>query len=176
MDVLAEAAALLTDAGYDAAIYVVADCWHLTFENDTVLGFVLAFDTASALVKGWEGNADRVLNGYKFALRRGNKKAWNVYTVFLARGHAGFGERALMAGIEENLVGTRKIARPVSGIEDLRDALLPLLPFQNNPRLEEVNLRSEIALRSQELPARAVKAFLSGDAESAVLPVLEEEP
>jgi hypothetical protein len=176
MDVLAEAATLLIDAGYDAIDPIEARPRHVGFENDTVMGFVLAFDSPSALLREWEGCSDQLLNSYRFALRHGNKKAWNVYTVFLARGCASSGDTAVMAGIEENLVGTRKIARAIEGIEDLRNALLPLLPFQNSPRLEEVNFRHEIELRCQELPTRAVKAFLSGDSETVVLPVLEEEP
>ena len=53
------------------------------------------------------------------------------------------GSRLRYAEIEEDLTGTRKIAR--SGIRDssdLRAALLPLLPLQSAPKLEAVDITS----------------------------------
>ena len=86
-------------------------------------------------------------------------------------------ELAALAAIEEDLTGTRKIAR--SGIKDVSDmeaALLPLLPLQSAPKLDAVDMVYEIRQRSTELSPRAVDAFVSGVEESVVLQVIEETP
>lgn len=79
--------------------------------------------------------------------------------------------------IEEDLTGTRKIARAgIGDVEQLRTALLPLLPIQSAPSLGAVDMPAEIRLRTTELPKRAIEAYLSGAHEASVIQVLEEEP
>jgi hypothetical protein len=113
----------------------------------------------------------------QLGLRRAQSKAWNTYTVFLAVAKANYGQRVALSSIEEDLAGTRKLARAgISDSEDLRAALLPLLPIQNAPDLEAVDMSAEIKLRTTELPTRVVDAFLSPRAqETSVAQILEEE-
>jgi hypothetical protein len=82
---------------------------------------------------------------------------------------------AALAAIEEDLTGTRKIARSdIRDISDVEAALLPLLPLQSAPKLDAVDMVTEIRQRSTELTPRAVEAFLSGTDVSLVLQVIEE--
>jgi hypothetical protein len=79
--------------------------------------------------------------------------------------------------IEEDLTGTWKIARAgIGDVEQLRAALLPLLPIQSAPSLGAVDMPAEIKLRTIELPERAIEAYLSRAQEASVIQVLEEEP
>jgi len=110
-------------------------------------------------------------------LRRAGQKAWNAYCVFLAAGDNVYANLAALAAIEEDLAGTRKIARSnVRSVADLRAALLPLLPLQTAPKLEAVDMEVEIRQRTTELQPRAIAAFLSKADESVVIQVLEETP
>lgn len=82
-----------------------------------------------------------------------------------------------MTSIEEDLTGARKIVRGgVSSPDSLQAALIALLPLRHAPRLEAVDMRAEIKLRTTELPSRAVEAFLSGMPEAAITQILEEAP
>ena len=102
------------------------------------------------------------------------RKAWNSYLVLLAEAAADYGENILLGSIEEDLVGTRKIARAgILTAEDTRLAILPLLAIQNAPHLEAVDMAAEIRLRTTELPVELVEAFLSGAAETTLAQLLE---
>src|SRR3546814_1880078 len=110
----------------------------------------------------------------QFRLRRSCTKAWNTYLVLLTPESADYAKAGSLGAIEEDLSGTRKIAR--AGIQnpaDLSAALLPLLPLQSAPRLEAVDMRKEIRQRTTELPSRVVDAFLSNAEEAMVIQVLE---
>ena len=146
----------------------------LLFENDSILGFVLCFADAATLLERWQATSQRVLQSAQSALRRAERKAWNAYLVFLAETAGDYGQNIMLGGIEENLVGTRKIARAgIADPADVRAALLPLLAIQNAPRLDAIDMPGEIRLRTTELPGDLVDAFLSGAAESTLLQVLE---
>lgn len=97
--------------------------------------------------------------------------------MLVSAGKADYAQSVALGEIEEDLTGRRKIARAdVVDIARLRAALLPLLPLQSAPKLEAVDIVSEIRERTTELPARAVEAFLSSAEESVVIQVLEEAP
>lgn len=82
-----------------------------------------------------------------------------------------------LGAIEEDLAGTRKIARAgVNDVANLHAAILPLLALQSAPRLDAVDITEEIRQRTTELPPRAVEAFLSSADEAVVIQVLEETP
>ena len=145
-----------------------------TFENDAVLGFISIYPNAAALIERWYEDHTQALKNAQFALRRSNAKAWNVYFLALANEPASYAERITLNAIEENLVGTRKIAR--AGItvgDELREALLPLLPIQNTPQLQSVDMAAEIRLRTTELPPELVETFLSDAPVETVLQMLE---
>ena len=144
------------------------------FENESVLGFVILYPSAATLVENWKRESELVLQAAQFSLRQAGTKAWNVYLMLLAEEPGSYGENISLGGIEENLVGTRKIARSgVSNREELRAALLPLFPIQNAPRLEVVDMRGEIRLRTSELPEDLVDAFLSDASEATMIQLLE---
>ena len=149
----------------------------LAFESLTVVGFVVMYPHAEELLFGWERDMNRLVDKFQFSLRRAQAKAWNTYAVFLATAIPSYGQQIAMSAVEENLVGTRKIARAgVSSAEAVRAALLPLLPFQHVPRLEAVDMKAEIQLRTTELPSRLVEAFLSEASDATLAQVLEDLP
>jgi hypothetical protein len=164
----------MSDAGYSLGSLGTSAGEVLTFENDTLLGFVLRYADAKQLLARWHDDSTKVLTAAQFLLRRSDVKAWNAYFVILADEPANYGELIAIQAIEENLVGTRKIARAgVKAPEDLRSALLPLLPVQNSPQLEPVDVAAEIRLRTSELPKEAIETFLSNASEMTVLQLLE---
>lgn len=174
-DILGTALALLTTAGLDAARVRIGDQEAVVFEDSTVLGFLFSYKSALQVTKDWQEISDRAVSDYQFALRRAGLKAWNTYTVLLAEDDGHQGDVAAFASIEENLAGTRKIARMgVRDADDVRAALLPLLPLQAAPQLEAVDIPQEIRQRATELSTRMVDAFLSTAEDSVVLQVLEE--
>jgi len=168
---------------YDCANNVLAEAGfavhrssYLSFEDATSIGFLFIYQDADSLVEGWARDVDQAVSNHRFQLRKAGKKAWNVYAVFLAIDSAEFPVTVSLSAIEEDLSGTRKIVRSgVSSLEEMRAALLPLVPIQSAPQLEAIDLADEIRQRTTELPRRVVDAFLSGVDEAVVIQVLEEE-
>ena len=166
----------LSDAGYSIGDLNELDGTVITFENDTVLGFVLLYPDAAKLIDSWKTDSARVFGKVQPALRKAGEKAWNAYLVLLAETGGKYGQTIALENIEENLVGTRKIAR--SGVEvpgELRNALMPLLSLQNAPRLEAVDMPNEIKMRTSELPPKLVECFLSSASDSVLLQILESD-
>ncbi len=164
----------LVQAGYAVAIADGDDGPVAMFENASILGFVLCFPDAAKLLEQWQPASQRVLKTAQFALRRAEAKSWNAYLLFLADAPGDYGQNIRLGTIEEDLIGTRKIARAgVADASDVRTALLPLLPIQNAPRLEAVDMPSEIRLRTSELPIELVQAFLSGAPDATLAQLLE---
>ena len=165
---------ILSEAGYSVGRLSSVPDEVQTFESDTVLGFVLGYQKADALIADWENDTKRVLSAAQFALRRADAKAWNVYFVLLAEQSGDYGQTVAISAIEENLVGTRKVARAgIATGDELRAALLPLLPVQNTPRLEGVDMQAEIRLRTTELPRELIETFLSGASDATLVQLLE---
>lgn len=177
IDLLEECQRLLTEAGSETnLVESKRGLAALAFEGVTILGFVVAYDNADQLLDQWSADAAALITENQLALRRAQDKAWNTYTVFVASAAATSGQLVALGAIEEDLIGTRKIARAgIRDVEELRAALLPLLPIQNAPRLEAVDMSDEIKLRTTELPPRVVEAFLSGVEEASITQLLEEE-
>jgi hypothetical protein len=177
IDLLDESQRLLREAGGATNRIALNQRSALAFETATVIGFVIFYEDPSSLLEQWSNDEKTLVMAHQLGLRRAQTKAWNTYTVFIARADATYGERAALSSVEEDLTGTRKIAR--AGIRDserLRNALLPMLPIQNAPQLEAVDMMTEIKLRTTELPMRVIDAFLSGEREASVALILEEEP
>ncbi|MDQ7310443.1 hypothetical protein ABE587_07310 [[Pseudomonas] hibiscicola] len=177
IEILQSSSDLLREAGYSTERTALGQREALVFDGDTVLGFLFAYDSAADLMKNWPADSDAAISAYQFGLRKSGTKAWNTYLILLTSEPADYAKAVSLGAIEEDLGGTRKIAR--AGIQDVADlgaALLPLLALQSAPRLEAVDMRKEIRQRTTELPARVVDAFLSGAEESVVIQVLEESP
>jgi hypothetical protein len=174
-DLLTMATECLLEAGYAAERITFSGRSALAFENTTVLGFVFTYDTASDLIAGWPKESARAVSDYQLALRRAGLKAWNTYIVLLASSPGSHVEQVALAAIEEDLSGTRKIAR--SGVQDMPDlqaSLLVLLPLQAAPKLEAVDIPNEIRQRTTGIAAQAVDAFLSTADDSVVMNVVEQ--
>ena len=176
-DILKAGADVLSEVGFSTSPISVGDRQALAFEDATVLGFLFTYDNPRQLIEVWGKDTNHAIAAYQFGLRRAAQKAWNTYLILLATGAADYAQVVALSAIEEDLTGTRKIARAgVADVADLRAALLPLLPLQSAPRLEAVDILDEIRQRSTELPARAIEAFLSNADEGVVIQVLEETP
>jgi hypothetical protein len=175
IDILEASADLLTEVGFSTSPISVGSRQALAFEDATVLGFLFAYGNTHELIEAWSNDTIHAITDYHFGLRRAAQKAWNTYFVLLAAGSADYAQVVALSAIEEDLSGTRKIARVgVAELADLRAALLPLLPLQSAPRLEAVDILSEIRQRATELPGRAIDAFLSKADEGVVIQILEE--
>lgn len=175
IDILAKSAEVLTEAGFNTGRLSLSERKALLFEDATVVGFLIAYGNPAELIGAWDKDANRAIADHQFGLRRAGQKAWNVYVVLIAAEAADYVHSAALAAVEEDLSGTRKIARAgVGDIADLRAALLPLLPLQAAPKLEAVDIANEIRQRATELPPRAIDAFLSKIEEAVVMHVLEE--
>lgn len=165
---------VLVDGGYAVASLDDVDGQVILFENDSVLGFVLIFQDVATLLGRWQATSQRVLLASQFALRRAENKAWNCYLVLLAETEPDYGQSTMLGAIEEDLVGTRKIARGgISEAARAHAALLPLLAIQNAPHLEAVEMSAEIRLRTSELPSEIVEAFLGSASEATMAQLLE---
>jgi hypothetical protein len=177
IDLLEESERLLQSAGMSTHLIDTTRGKALAFESETVLGFLVAYADCGQLIERWSADTEALVTENQLGLRRAQSKAWNAYTVFLGTAEANYGERVALSSIEEDLTGTRKLARAgISDSEALRAALLPLLPIQNAPHLEAVDMSAEIRLRTTELPTRVVDAFLAHRAqEASVAQILEEE-
>ncbi len=174
MNVLQIVSQQLSEANYSVATLEEPSIKYLAFEGDTVLGFVLPFPDARSLIENWRSHSQQVLKAAQFGLRRAEAKSWNAYLILLAAGPTDYGVSVALSAIEEDLTGTRKIARAGIGNEDdARGALLPLLAIQNAPQLDAVDMAAEIRLRTTELPADLVEAFVGGAPEAAILQMLE---
>ena len=168
------AKAQLEAVGYDVGIGDGDYGSIISFENDSILGFAFFFQDASELIGGWRSESERVIREYNFALRRGEVKSWNTYLIFLAEGLASTSEEIVLGSIEEDLVGTRKIARAgIANAEGIRSALLSLLAIQSAPSLDAVDMPDEIRARTSELSSKLVDAFLSGANNTSVFELLE---
>lgn len=177
MKILDATDGLLTRMGFTALRSAVKGRDVLIFEDDSVIGFIFFYPDAPSLIADWAHDSEAAVSAHQLALRRAGQKAWNTYVVLLASGEASHSDMAALRAIEEDLTGTRKIARSdLKDMSDVEAALLPLLPLHSAPKLDAVDMVLEIRQRSTELPPRAVEAFVSGIEESIVLQVIEEAP
>lgn len=168
---------VLSRANYSVNRFICGNSPALRFESNVVLGFVFAYERPAELVATWKESSTRAIRDNQFALRRAGQKAWNTYLVLLCEGVGAAEDVARLCSIEEDLSGTRKIARMgIAGSSELAKALLPLLPLQSAPQLEAVDSRAEIRQRTTALPSRAVEAFLSDAEPSTVLQAIEASP
>jgi hypothetical protein len=176
ISVYEEASRRLQEAMFDVSDTPVEHGQALLFENDTVLGFALLYDTAAHLISRWAANADGLIATRRFQLKAAGNKAWNTYVLFLAAEQPSSIDAVALSLIEEDLAGYRKIARAGCGnLADLNRALLPLLPVQSAPVLDAVDSKLEVRQRATEISPKLLDAFLSEADEQIVLQMLEQE-
>lgn len=177
MDLLSNCSAILGPAGFATRLDESSGRSVLLFENDTVLGFLLAYPTTAELIANWQQDSTAAINKNQFALRLASQKAWNTYVVLLAERLDSPTHLTALTAIEEDLSGTRKIAR--AGVSDnsaVSEAVLTLLPLQTAPQLGAVDIQDEIRQRTTELPERAVQMFLQRADGGFILQAFEESP
>ena len=166
----------LQGVSFDVFAIPLEHCESFIFENDTVLGFGLLYETPAQIIESWAVDADNLIASRHFQLRASANKAWNTYVLFLAKERAKSGEIVALSLIEEDLVGYRKIARAgCIDATELQRALLPLLPIQAAPILDPVDSQIEIRQRATDVSPRLLKAFLSEADDQVVLQMLEQE-
>ena len=177
IDILPASSEMLAGADFSTRVTSAGDGEVLTFEDATILGFLFAYNDPRELIKNWVEDTDGAVKNHQFGLRLAGQKAWNAYVVLLSAAEADFAQFSALSAIEEDLTGTRKIARSgITEVADLRAALLSLFPLQTAPKLEAVDILAEIRQRTTELPPRVVDAFLSNADGAVVVQVLEEKP
>lgn len=175
-NLLEHGGSLLDSAGYYVHDIELSDIEALAFESPTVIGFLLLYPTLSELTVRWNADLTDLIRSHQFVLRRAGQKAWNTYAVLITSEPVRHPDNLVLQNIEEDLSGTRKIARGgISGVMELQSALLPLLPIQSAPSLEPIDIQAEIRMRLGQLSRRAVDAYFSSLDASHAIQVLEEE-
>jgi hypothetical protein len=177
IDLLTTSANLLRDAQFSVERVAIAGRTALAFEDRTVLGFLFAYEDPQEGLERWARDAEAAVRQHQFALRRAGQKAWNTYILVLCSALPDHRSSIALSAIEEDLTGTRKIARAgIADVADLRSALLPLLPLQNAPVLDPVDVSAEIRQRATDVAPAALDAFLSSAEDAVVIQVFEEQP
>jgi hypothetical protein len=175
MDIESQTEILLRGAGFDTWAWAEGPVPAVAFESVAIAGFVHVFPTASDLLAGW-ADAQRVaFDRHHLALRAAGAKAWNIYSIFLAQGATAVEERAIER-IDEDFSMARKIARGnVIDGDDLRMALLPLLPIQSKPVLENTHYQELLRARLKDLAPAVVDAFVGAATPGDIAHMLETD-
>jgi hypothetical protein len=140
----------------------------LLFEDESIFGFVVLFDTVERLLETWKDKQTLFIQKNAGALRRANMKAWNCYAVFLCTETAPELQKPALVEIEEDLALTRKlIADGVATQRDVQRALLPILPIQNRAAPSGA-IALDLSTRLESWSPQAIRA-LEGDATAAEL-------
>ena len=161
MDISTHAEIVLRDGQYETWTWSSPNGPVTCFESAAIMGFVHVFETAEALMAGWQASQKSALARHATSLRGAGTKAWNVYSVFLTSERMSSLARAIER-IEEDFTLTRKIARTaVSTAEDVERALLPLMAIRSQPTLGASNFEDRLRSRLKDVPADAVTAFLN---------------
>ena len=153
-DLLTLSERLLTASSYNLLRLSKTKTPCLAFESEAILGFLHVYESPVELLARWSRDHEDAIRRFSFAFRRAEEKAWNTYAVFLAVTDTDTNTTHALLAIEEDLSATRKIARAgLHTSEDVRAALLPLLPIQNAPQLEAIG---NVVFVTLPTPARQV--------------------
>ena len=175
-NVLHKAQSILMEAKYHVNPFTEDGQGYIAFENNSLFGFLHYYNTIEKLLSSWKQDKDKLLRKFSPKFRLAGPKAWNVYTVLLTSEKTTEIQFHALQNIEENLSETRKIVRSdLETTDDLRAALLSLLPFSYIPSLPPLDIRQEITIRAQDLPENALKAFLANEELSIVATLLEDD-
>jgi len=174
MNIIPETNSILELSGYKTK-YADADANLLYFEDDCLLGFVTVFSTVSELSAQWKEKHDAFLTKNAGRLRVSPLKAWNCYSIFLTPDDPDSFPMHAFLEIEDNLQGTRKIARyGVKTHKDIIHALYPIMPIQNRVALIPENFLDRVKERVG-LKDRTLAAFLGSASPDEIANLLMEE-
>jgi hypothetical protein len=175
MSLLREVEAVLSKAGYRIT-HKPAVPDSIVFEDDSLYGFVVEYDSISRLREAWRSAEELFLTFHAPSLRQAAQKAWNCYSVHITADAGSESEIRALLAIEEDFKSTRKIARgALSSRKDLVHALAPLLPLQNVVAPERQSLQPDPKGRLREWPAAAVEALVGDAAVTEVVALLLED-
>lgn len=129
--VLTDASYRCTPAKYDPAV--------LLFEDDSIMGFVVFFETVEELLSQWKEKQGQFISRMAVELRRSSRKSWNCYAIFLTREKVPIGFAPRLSDLEEDLSLTRKlVGDDVSSVGAIFRVLMPILPLQQKPSINSV--------------------------------------
>jgi hypothetical protein len=138
MSPLEAAKEMLDDAGYQVR-FLDSERTRLGFEDQTVFGFVMLFESTMELINRWEEEQDTFIRKYSRVMQNVREKAWNAYSVFLVTEEPPKDLINELSKIEEDFHASRKIARGgLQSTDDVRETLAPLLPIKHLGTAEDV--------------------------------------
>jgi hypothetical protein len=159
---------ILQESGYRTSLVSVDSLVSVCFEDDAVLGFACVFDDVATLLARWQILETALLAQHAPRLQIAGDKAWNVYCAFLCLGDTTPIEQHEIDWIEENQERTRKIAAAgVAGLEELVEALLPVLPLQYRALLSTEDLTERLRRRIETIAPEASAAALDNKVSAA---------
>jgi hypothetical protein len=172
MDIATQAEICLREAGFDTWVWTGLSPAVTCFESPSLVGFIHVFEGAAEMLNLWDERQRRVLARYAPSLRLAGAKAWNVYSVFLTSEDSP-GHQRSVAQLEEDFTLTRKITRlAVLTVEDVAQALMPLVPIRSQPLLESAHVADRLRSRAKDIPQAALDAFLGGSTAEDVADIL----
>jgi hypothetical protein len=161
MSILLDARALLESFDYRTS-NLGNSAESCLFEDSSVMGCITEHPTVVDLLSNWQKVQNDFLTAHAGRLRMSTTKSWNVYSIHLTHEEASPDLRSKIFEIEEDFRGTRKIARTgVRTRDDIRRALLSLLPIQNHVILTRADARER--LRGRFLASHPSLTHLMGD-------------
>jgi hypothetical protein len=178
VEIRAVAQFLLQDANYSVSLWR-DDFGPVTrFEDASVMGFVYEFGSVLDLLSNHRERERAVLAAHAHVLRAAGRKAWNVYSVFLAEEVGTEDLARQVLAIEEDLQMTRKIARiGVTSEASLRVALLPLLPISSQSHVESDDYVTRVSMALANVASESVSKAFFGDVTTAeIIRMMMTEP
>ena len=142
------------------------------------MGFVCVLAEPEDLLSRWRSIESALLARHAARFRAAEDKAWNVYAIFLCPKQGNEEQTGEIRRIDEDLERTRKIAAcGLASKTDIVTALLPVLPIQYRPILEEEDLTERLKKRITSIAPAAVDVALDETIPaSEVVPLLGSRP
>jgi hypothetical protein len=176
MDIQPQAEVILRKAGYRTRTLDSSGTPTLSFEDDSIIGFLKVFQTVAEMSSSWQDAERSLLSRYAVQFRAAPAKSWNIYCVFLVEQPAIGEDIYSIDRIEEDFSSTRKIARAgVSSISELQRALLPLLPLQVVTTAFSPDSGATLRSRLSILPRPVVDAVVTGQGPEEILRIVRQE-
>lgn len=164
IDLLSTCQMLLHGAGFTVRLSYVGDKPVVCFEDNALFGFCSAFAETDEMIRGWKSFESEILNRFAGDIRGAGEKAWNVYCVFLCGESGDTTQKRAVSWIEEDLGRTRKVAAcDIASRDDLIRVLLPLLPMQYQPALQNEDATARLQKRISDIAPQAAHAVLDSD-------------
>lgn len=133
MNITDEIRAVLEEHGYSTSPAGRA----LVFEDDSLAGFVWQASSVDEIINECQRQQDNFLRLRDSELRKAGRKSWNLYAVLVTEAEATHEQQRLLANIEEDFRGTRKIvAYGLLSPTDLKKAIYPLISIQAHDLLQ----------------------------------------